>query len=133
MTLSRASRRHTTAGSLSPAVGAPVRSEALFGRQAKYRNKPTVIDGIRFASQKEARRYGELRLLERAGEITDLVLQPRYSLSVNGAKITTYIADFGYFRQNKPVTEDVKGVKTPVFIIKAKLFRAIYSRDIELI
>ena len=55
---------------------------AVARQRPKYRAVPTVIDGIRFASKAEARRYGELRLLEQAGEIRDLVRQPRFALYV---------------------------------------------------
>jgi hypothetical protein len=46
----------------------------------KYRNIKTIVDGITFASKKEAKRYSELKLLERAGMITDLELQPAFNL-----------------------------------------------------
>lgn len=46
----------------------------------KYRNKKVEVDGILFDSKKEANRYMELKLLEKAGEITDLKRQVRYEL-----------------------------------------------------
>ena len=91
----------------------------------KYRNKPVKIDGIRFASIAEGRRYSELKLLERAKEIRALELQPSYPLSVNGHHICTYIADFRYFERGRTVVEDVKGFKTPEYEIKSKLFMAL--------
>lgn len=96
----------------------------------------TVVDGINFASKAEARRYSELKLLERAGAITGLELQKRYKLSaVGGEKIAAYLADFDYIetQTGERVTEDVKGVLTPVFKLKAKLFEAQYGRKIKLI
>lgn len=99
----------------------------------KYRNQPTMVDGIRFASKKEARRYVYLKALEREGEIVDLRLQPRYPLAVNGLHICTYVPDFDYFAGGRIVSEDVKGVKTPEFILKAKLFHAIYQREVQLV
>lgn len=99
----------------------------------KYRNKPAEIDGIRFASMAESRRYGELKLLERAGEISDLKLQPRYRLQVNGFKIADYVADFSYLdKKNKfaIVVEDVKGVRTPVYLLKKKLLKACHGLDV---
>ncbi len=100
----------------------------------KYGNKPTTIDGVRFASKKEAKRYGQLLLLQRAGEIAGLKLQPRYPLMVNGEKVCVYVGDFEYTdgRSLEFVTEDAKGVKTPEFKLKAKLFRALYGREIVL-
>ena len=105
-------------------------------RGNKFHNVPTEVDGIRFASKAEARRYSQLKLLERAGEISSLELQKRYSLTASdGAKVGTYVADFDYLdaRSAAPVTEDVKGVLTPTFKLKAKLFKAQYGREIKLI
>lgn len=95
----------------------------------KYGNRKTVVDGITFASAKEASRYGELKLLEKAGEIRGLQLQPRFPMQVNGQHITTYVADFQYQeRQGQLDTvEDVKGVQTEAFKIKRKLFEALYG------
>lgn len=96
----------------------------------KFGAKPTIVDNIRFSSKREARRYSELRLLERAGEIGALVLQPRYPLKVNGKLICTYVADFEYYPgdpRKAKVVEDAKGVRTPVFAIKAKLFEALHG------
>ena len=94
----------------------------------KYRAKPTVIDGIRFASKAEGRRYGELKTMEQAGEITGLELQPKFNCVVNGMKICSYIADFRYFDGNKRVVEDVKSrpTRTPAYRIKKKLVEALY-------
>lgn len=97
---------------------------------SKYGAVRTEVDGVSFASKREARRYGELRLMERAGHIADLTLQPRYPLQVNGKLICTYVADFTYFPAGEGafrVVEDAKGVRTDVFKIKAKLFHALYG------
>lgn len=51
---------------------------------SKFRNVITELDGFKFASKKEARRYGELRMLERAGKLSDLKIQPAFPLDVNG-------------------------------------------------
>lgn len=107
----------------------------------KFRNIPTEVDGIRFASKAEARRYQELKLLMRAGEIESLELQKRYPLVVNGVKVGTYVSDFTYreryqdgpYTLHNEVDEDVKGVATPVFKLKAKLFKAQYGREIKII
>ena len=110
----------------------------LMGKR-KYRNKPTEVDGITFASKKEAKRYQELKLLERAGEISNLKLQPAFPLRVHGYKIGKYIADFSYMSQSKHkpegslVVEDVKSTatKTPVYSIKKKLMLAIHGINIS--
>lgn len=105
-----------------------------FPRANKYRNQPTERDGIRFASKAEARRYDDLKLLQRAGEIEDLRLQPRFPLIVNNILVCTYVADFAYLDRNtdREVIEDTKGVKTKEFVIKAKLFHALYGKEITL-
>ena len=90
----------------------------------KYRNKPTVVDGIRFASKKEAARYKELLLLENAGKIKYLQRQVRYDLVVNMNKICTYVADFVYQGTGEIVVEDTKGMRTPIYKLKAKLMKA---------
>lgn len=92
---------------------------------SKYSAKPTIVDGIRFASKAESRRFAELRALERAGIISGLTLQPKFPLEVNGAKVCTYIGDFAYIEDAKYVVEDVKGVKTDTYKIKRKLLLAL--------
>lgn len=100
----------------------------------KYGNKPVTVDGRRFASKAEARRHAELLLLERAGEVRNLVCQPRYPLVVNGHLVCTYVADFAYLtRAGMPATEDVKGVETGEFKVKSKLFRALMGRDVVVV
>lgn len=99
---------------------------------SKYRAKPTTVDGIRFASKKEASRYLELCLLQKAGEISLLQLQPAFVLEVSGTKVGRYVADFSYRdkKTGKIVYEDVKGFKTPVYRLKKKLVKAQYGIDI---
>lgn len=104
----------------------------------KYHAKPTTVDNIRFASKAEARRYAELKMLEKAGEIQDLELQPRFELIVAGKKVGVYVADFRYRRMTpssctfayKPTIEDVKGMKTPVYKLKKKMVEAQYGIQI---
>ena len=103
-----------------------------FNRPSKYRAVPTVLDGIRFASKKEAGRYAELLILKKARKIRNLVLQPRFKLEVGGVLICTYVADFSYEEGPGRVRkiEDVKGVRTPVYKIKKKLMQAIHGIEI---
>ena len=97
----------------------------------KYNAKRTTVDGITFASQKEAKRYQELKLLERAHKIFSVIVQPRFDLIVNGKKCGKYLADFSYHTDDGGlVVEDVKGVKTPVYRLKKKLVKALYGIDI---
>ena len=105
-------------------------------RRSKFNAKPTVVDGIRFASQKEAKRYSELKLLEKAGVIYSLQLQPRFDLRVeDGEVIGRYVADFQYnqacFGGSRRVVEDVKGFKTPLYRWKKKHVEAQYNIKIR--
>lgn len=98
---------------------------------SKYRNVRTTIGTHKFASKREAKRYCELRLLEHAGRIENLHLQQKFPLMVNGVKVCTYIADFCYVERGLPVVEDVKGVRTPIYRLKAKLMQACYDIKIR--
>lgn len=119
---------------------------------SKYHSKKTVVDGIEFHSKKEANRWKELLLLERAGVISDLRRQvlfelipayyeeyERYSPKTgkrlqNGRKCVErgvmYVADFVYMKDGKNVVEDTKGVRTTDYIIKRKLMRHIHGVSI---
>jgi len=96
---------------------------------SKYHAIKTEINGIIFASRREANRYAELLLLEKAGEIKDIELQPVYPCVVNGKLVCKYIADFRYIstKRGNTVIEDAKGVKTPVYRVKNKLVQALYG------
>ena len=97
----------------------------------KYLNRKTTVDGITFDSAKEARRYGELKLLERAGQITGLEIQPSFRLVVNNCLICTYRADFTYQDAAKArIVEDCKGYATPVYKLKKKLMLAVHGVQI---
>ena len=99
----------------------------------KYRNEKTVIDGIMFQSKKESNRYFELKMLQRAGEISKLELQPKFEIVpdvywFNEEKTLRkryYIADFSYFENGNKTVEDVKSAitrKNPVYTLKRQLF-----------
>ena len=103
----------------------------------KYHNTKTVADGIKFDSKLEAERYAQLKMMERAGVIRDLELQPEYELipsfRKNGKtwRRTLYKADFRYIlaEDDSYIIEDVKGstaVITDVFRLKQKLFEYKY-------
>lgn len=95
----------------------------------KYGNKKITVDGRTFDSKKEAHRYLELKTLEKAGHIYGLDCQKRFELipkqiDANGETVRncSYIADFVYHtKDGEMVVEDVKGVRTPEYIIKRKL------------
>ena len=101
---------------------------------AKYRNKKVEIDGMTFDSKKEARRYQELLLLERAGAIQDLQTQVKYVLipsqRIKGRVVErecAYKADFVYIENGETVVEDTKGFRTKDYIIKRKLMLKEYG------
>ena len=98
-------------------------------KRQKYGNSKITIDGIRFDSKREAQRWQELRLMERAGRITDLRRQVKFVLipSQRGEdgkvieKQVTYIADFVYLKDGKTVVEDSKGYRTEAYRLKKKM------------
>ena len=100
----------------------------------KYHNRPLRVDGLRFDSRAEARRYQLLRLLERAGAISDLRVHPRYTL-LGPSDVDwwqgppwCYVGDFAYVEAGRHVVEDVKGAETAMFRLKARVFRARYHQ-----
>lgn len=114
--------------------------EGLSRRGAKYHSKKEVCDGITFDSKSEGERYRQLKILENAGEIAGLKLQPSYLLQEgfqgnNGKNYRPiyYRGDFQYLEKStgQIVIEDVKGVETQVFKLKEKMFRKRYP-DIDL-
>lgn len=105
---------------------------ASVGRMNKYHARKTVLDNVTFDSAREARRYQELCLLERAGAIHNLELQPRFDLVVNGKKCGFYRADFRYVGANGLVhIEDAKGVRTAVYRLKKRIVEALHGITIE--
>ena len=117
----------------------------------KYGNKKVEIDGHVFDSRKEARRYQELRLLERAGAIQNLQMQVKFVLIPAQREFTneidkktgrfkkgkllerecSYIADFQYIENGKLIVEDTKGFRTKDYIIKRKLMLHEYGIRIK--
>ena len=103
----------------------------------KYNAKPRTIDGITFPSTAEAIRYIQLKMLERAGDIKDLSLQPNFEIykafKCKGKKYAAikYIADFKYLERSTGLTviEDVKGKETEGFKLKKKMFLSQYGED----
>ena len=120
------------ARSRSEAQAVPPRGLAPIQKawKSKYSAQPVYHDGIRFASKKEGKRYLELKLLERAGQITRLELQPRFDLIINGVNCGFYKADFRYFQNGKRITEDCKGMRTPLYALKSKIVSALYNVEI---
>lgn len=117
----------------------------------KYYSKKIEVNGIVFDSKKEAKRFGELSLLEKAGTITELQRQVKYVLLpaqrepdtvgkrggiIKGKTIEkecAYIADFVYHdaETGALIVEDTKGFKTKDYIIKRKLMLYIHGIRIQ--
>lgn len=121
--------------------------------KSKYHNEPVIIDGIRYDSKNEALRHNFLKLMEQAGEISNLRYHVNYELipaikeeviehlktkdkvvtkTVQSARY--YEADFVYINKNgEEVVEDFKGQETDLFIFKAALFRYKYGKPIKIV
>ena len=102
-------------------------------KPSKMHNKKTECDGFLFDSAAEAHRYQDLKLMEKAGSITHLELQPSFNITINNKHVCDYFADFRYFDvdMGEDVVEDVKGFRTKEFILKKKLVKAIYNIDVK--
>ena len=115
----------------------------------KYHNQPDSRGNLRFDSKKEARRYDELMLMLKAGQIRNLRLQQQYTLQESyitetGERVRAihYVADFAYERPTAPdkygtviwlpVVEDVKSraTKTAQYEMKKKLLRERFNLTI---
>lgn len=122
--------------------------------RSKYNSRKVIVNGVEFDSQKEASRYRELVLLERAGRIQDLQRQVKFVLipvqrefcnevytkgKKKGCfkpgklleKELSYVADFVYTENGKQVVEDTKGFKTKDYIIKRKLMLWVHGIRIK--
>ena len=90
-------------------------------------------DGV-FDSQKEYRRWRELKLCEIAGKITNLERQVAFELipKQDGERAVYYVADFVYMEKGEKVVEDVKGYVTEVFKLKKKLMKWRHGIDIKI-
>lgn len=100
-------------------------------RANKYGAKSVDVDGIKFASKAEAKRYCDLKLLERAGQIRDLKVHVEYPLIVNGEKVGKYTCDSEYIEGDVLVTEDVKGRAARDWPLRKRLFAALYGRKVR--
>lgn len=110
---------------------------APWKKRAKYRNVKTEVDGIKFDSKKEAKRWVELKQLRDAGRISNLMRQvtfqlvPQVVLDGRKQQPVKYVADFQYQVGNQIVVEDVKGFKTPEYRMKRKMMKAFLGIEVE--
>ncbi len=107
--------------------------KAKAAKSSKYRAKKVELDGFAFDSKAEAKRYAELILMRKAGEISNLVVHAGYDLGS-----CYYKADFSYLQTGElwelePVTEDVKGFMTRDCKIKLRLMKEKYGIDVRLL
>nr|WP_151960922.1 DUF1064 domain-containing protein [Acinetobacter bereziniae] len=111
-------------------------------RQSKYKNKTIECDGLKFDSVKEARRYRELKILERAGEIKELQTQyafvlaesVRFSNEPRKKPAVKYVADFVYRVGDKLIVEDVKSAATrkeKYFRLKKHLMMSVHGIEVQ--
>jgi hypothetical protein len=127
-------------------------AKQLYEKKSKFHNEPVTVDGIRYDSRNEARRHAFLKLMEKAGEISELqyhvpfTLIPKGSVEIirmpDGTEIETkrydrkhwYEADFVYTtKKGDIVVEDFKGFETESFKQKRELFKIIYKKDITIV
>lgn len=100
-------------------------------KRSKYNNVKVEFDGYVFDSIKERARYIELRALQAAGEITDLLLQIPFELNEGGSYSLKYVADFTYWVNGRYIVEDVKGFRTKIYLNKKKLMYQIHGIEIK--
>jgi len=108
----------------------------------KYKNIPVEIDGHKFPSKKEGARYAVLKLRLHLGEISGLILQPKFTfmgshglITYKSGRVVTYIADFSYWENGEPlehVVEDAKGFQTPAFKLKWALMKACNGIEVKI-
>jgi hypothetical protein len=119
----------TLSGNCHCQTGQYIEGKAEKVKKAKYNNKKTIADDMEFDSQREAIRYGELKLLQQADQITALQCQVPFLLEPKSDKnqASYYVADFTYYdlKNREFVVEDAKGVRTAEYILKKK---AMYNK-----
>lgn len=105
----------------------------------KYHNQPCDYDGHHFASMAERDRYIELKLMQDMGVIEGLEMQKKYVLQTKGRypisrrayDEITYVADFVYRYNGEVIVEDVKGVRTAVYMMKKKMMAKVHGIEVQ--
>jgi hypothetical protein len=95
-----------------------------------------TLDGVEFASKLEMKRYAELKMLLRAGEILDLELQPEFRVSINGQHFCTYTADYAYTEKEQRVIEELKSsgtAKDAAYRLRKKAAELFYGVKVRVI
>lgn len=106
--------------------------------RSKYRNVKCELDGKKFDSKRERDFYSELKLRERAGEVSDIVCHPSYPLWINRKRVGTYVADFLFVDHaaGKRRVVDIKSpatAKNVAFRRWKRVAEALYDIEVEVI
>lgn len=124
-----------------------------FNKKSKFHNEPVTVDGVRYDSKNEMRRFNFLKLMEKAGEISNLRYHVKFEmipqitkeeivhLKTKDKVVTKvvqsaryYEADFVYInKKGEEIVEDFKGQETDLFKFKAALFFYIYKKPITIV
>lgn len=104
-------------------------------KPSKYRNKKVEFDGHTFDSGIEKAYYSELLLRKAAGEVTNILVHPRYKIEINGCKICTVVLDFEFMdhAQKRLRYVDVKGMYLAESKLRHKLLAAVKGICIEVL
>jgi len=135
--LTRLAKQH--AGRV-PAELAGEALKALYRKRSKYGNRKVTLDGISFDSQSEAERYLELKMMQAAGQISELRVHVRIPLIgqndmpifYDSGRQAVYEADFVYLPAGsiRYVVEDRKGMDTPASKLKRAIVQSMYKREV---
>ena len=118
-----------------------VQARAFGGTRNKYRARKVVVDGETFDSQREYKRWQDLKLLERAGDICGLQRQVTYTLAPpvkikdekRARPALRYTADFVYLDGGiRPVVEDAKGFADTAFRMRQHLMKSVHGIDVRI-
>ena len=126
--------------------------QQYYKKESKYHNEPITINGVRFDGKGEYRRWCFLKLMERAGEITNLRYHVKYTLFPKGTvdirrlpdgrevvlekyeREHWYEADFVYVnKKGEEIVEDFKGFETDAFKEKKKMMKSLYNIDVKIV
>ncbi|WP_245384542.1 DUF1064 domain-containing protein [Rhizobium leguminosarum] len=105
-------------------------------KRSKYGATKTMVDGITFDSKREAAYYSELKIREKAGEVSGLALQRPFPIIINGQSVGKFLSDFAFIdhtQEDRLRVIDVKGMDTPLSKFKRKCVEAFYQIKVEII
>lgn len=96
---------------------------------SKYNARRVVTEEGAFDSQREYRRWCELKLLEKVGEISDLKRQVKFELipKMGRDRATYFVADFEYMANGNRVVEDSKGYRNRLYLLKRKMMKRVHG------